>query len=104
MHVAQITTQSLSNGSINYKSLLFNGQFQDYSDFLKQNFIWYNSLCGGEEGYVSKVMTGYDTLGQSVEIIVNHDCIATGGSLFIGALMTSCLSLDPVSKTMTVIE
>ncbi len=104
MHVAQITTQSLSNGSINYKSLLFNGQFQDYSDFLKQNFIWYNSLCGGEEGYVSKVMTGYDTLGQSVEIIVNHDCIATGGSLFIGALMTSCLSLDPVTKTMTVIE
>jgi hypothetical protein len=73
------------------------------SAFLNENFVWYQSLCNGE-GYINKVLTGYDTEGQSAEIIVNHDCIVDGGSLFVAALTTSCLSLDPVSKQMTVIE
>lgn len=73
------------------------------SAFLNENFVWYQSLCNGE-GYMNKVLTGYDTEGQSAEIIINHDCIVNGGSLFVAALTTSCLSLDPVSKQMTVIE
>jgi hypothetical protein len=73
------------------------------SAFLNENFVWYQSLCNGE-GYMNKVLTGYDTEGQSAEIIVNHDCIVDGGSLYVAALTTSCLSLDPVSKQMTVIE
>jgi len=73
------------------------------SAFLNENFVWYQPLCNGE-GYLNKQLTGYDTEGRSAEIIVNHNAIANGGSLFIGALMTSCLSLDPVSKQMTVIE
>ena len=73
------------------------------SAFLNENFIWYQPLCNNE-GYLDKQLTGYDTEGRSAEIIVEHNAIASGGSLFIGALMTSCLSLDPVSKQMTVIE
>ena len=73
------------------------------SAFLNENFIWYQPLCN-IEGYINKQLTGYDTEGRSAEIIVNHNAIADGGSLFIAALTTSCLSLDPVSKQMTVIE
>jgi len=73
------------------------------SAFLNENFVWYQSLCNGE-GYMNKVLTGYDTESQSAEIIVNHDCIVDGGSLYVAALTTSCLSLDPVSKQMTLIE
>ena len=73
------------------------------SAFLNENFIWYQPLCH-HEGYINKQLTGYDTEGRSAEIIVVHNAIAAGGSLFIGALTTSCLSLDPVSKQMTVIE
>jgi hypothetical protein len=70
---------------------------------MKTSFGTNQSLCNGE-GYLNKVLTGYDTEGQSAEIIVNHDCIVAGGSLFVAALTTSCLSLDPVSKQMTVVE
>ena len=73
------------------------------SAFLNENFIWYQPLCN-HEGYINKQLTGYDTEGRSAEIIVDHNAIVAGGSLFIGALTTSCLSLDPVSKQMTVIE
>ena len=73
------------------------------SAFLNENFVWYQPLCN-HEGYINKQLTGYDTEGRSVEIIVDHNAIVAGGSLFIGALTTSCLSLDPVSKQMTVIE
>jgi hypothetical protein len=83
---------------------MYNAHYEDVNDFLRENFIWFQSLCGGQEGYVNKLLTGYDTRGETIEIIVDHDCIVTGGSLFIGALTTSCLSLDPVSKLMTVIE
>ena len=73
------------------------------SAFLNENFIWYQSLCN-HEGYINKQLTGYDTEGRSAEIIIDHNAIVAGGSLFISALTTSCLSLDPVSKQMTVIE
>ena len=73
------------------------------SAFLNENFVWFQSLSNGE-GYLNKVMSGYDTQGEFVEIVVNHDCIVAGGSLFVAALTTSCLSLDPQSKQMTVIE
>ena len=104
LHVASITTKALFNGSMYSQGILFDGLFDDRNDFLRENFIWFQSLCGGEEGYVSKIMTGYDTRGRSAEILVDHDCIVSGGSLFVGALTTSCLSLDPVSKEMVVIE
>lgn len=104
LHVASVTNQALFNGSMYSQGILFDGLFDDRNDFLKENFIWFQSLCGGVEGYVNKIMTGYDTRGISAEIIIDHDCIVDGGSLFVGALTTSCLSLDPVSKQMTVIE
>jgi hypothetical protein len=133
LHISHITTSGLFNHSVYSQNLLFNdisasrygmsGTFQPYdfagndfvdilaasapsynrSAFLNENFVWYQSLCNGE-GYINKVLTGYDTESQSAEIIVNHDCIVDGGSLFVAALTTSCLSLDPVSKQMTVIE
>lgn len=133
LHISHITTSGLFNHSVYSQNLLFNdisasrygsnGTFQTYnfvgdtyidvpsasapsynrSAFLNENFVWYQSLCNGE-GYLNKVLTGYDTEGQFAEIVVNHDCIVAGGSLFVGALTTSCLSLDPVSKQMTVVE
>jgi hypothetical protein len=133
LHISHITTSGIFNHSVYSQNLLFNaisasryaknGTLETYdqageilvdvpsasapsynrSAFLNENFVWYQSLCNGE-GYVNKVMTGYDTAGEYVEIIVNHDCIVQGGSLFTCALTTSCLSLDPQSKQMTVIE
>ena len=133
LHVSHITTSGLFNHSVYSQNLLFNdisasrygslGTFQTYdfmgdtyvditsasapsynrSAFLNENFIWYQSVCN-EEGYQNRMLTGYDTEGQSVEIVVNHDCIVSNGSLFVAALTTSSLSLDPVSKQMTVIE
>jgi hypothetical protein len=133
LHISHITTSGLFNHSVYSQTLLFNdisasryatnGTFPTYnfaaadfvdippasapsynrSAFLNENFVWYQSLCNGE-GYLNKILTGYDTEGQFAEIIVNHDCIVAGGSLFVGALTTSCLSLDPVSKQMTVVE
>ena len=133
LHISHITTSGLFNHSVYSQNLLFNdisasryarsGTVQPYdfmgsdfvdipqasapsynrSAFLNENFVWYQSLSNCE-GYLNKVLTGYDTEGQSAEIIVNHDCIVDGGSLFVAALTTSCLSLDPVSKQMTVIE
>ena len=133
LHISHITTSGLFNHSVYSQNLLFNdisasryariGTLETYdfggtnyvdippasapsynrSAFLNENFVWVQSLCNGE-GYLNKVLTGYDTEGQSAEIIVNHDCIVAGGSLFVAALTTSCLSLDPVSKQMTVIE
>jgi hypothetical protein len=133
LHISHITTSGLFNHSVYSQNLLYNdisasryaraGTVQTYdfvndtyvdiptasapsynrSAFLNENFVWYQSLCNGE-GYVNKVLTGYDTEGQFVEIVVNHDCIVDGGSLFVCALTTSCLSLDPVSKSMKVIE
>jgi len=73
------------------------------SAFLNENFVWHQPLCNNE-GYINKQLTGYDTEGRLAEIIVEHNAIVAGGSLFIAALTTSCLSLDPVSKQMTVIE
>lgn len=104
LHIGEITRRGLFGGSIYSQSLMYNGYYKDADDFLRENFIWFQSLCGSEEGYVNKLLTGYDTRGETIEIIVDHDCIVSGGSLFIGALTTSCLSLDPVSKLMTVIE
>jgi hypothetical protein len=129
LHISHITTSGLFNHSVYSQNLLFNdvivsnyGKAGVYAEngvsiqiealnapschrsaFLNENFVWYQSLCNGE-GYMNKVLTGYDTEGQSAEIIINHDCIVDGGSLFVAALTTSCLSLDPVSKQMTVIE
>lgn len=129
LHISHITTSGLFNHSVYSQNLLFNdvaisnyGKAGVYAEngvsiqiealsavsynrsaFLNENFVWYQSLCNGE-GYLNKVLTGYDTEGQSAEIIVNHDCIVAGGSLFVAALTTSCLSLDPVSKQMTVVE
>ncbi len=129
LHVSHITTSGLFNHSVYSQNLLFNdvavsnyGKAGNYTEngvsiqiealsapsynrsaFLNENFVWYQSLCNGE-GYINKVLTGYDTEGQFVEIVVNHDCIVAGGSLFVAALTTSCLSLDPQSKQMTVIE
>lgn len=129
LHISHITTSGLFNHSVYSQNLLFNdvavsnyGKAGVYTEngvsiqiealsavsynrsaFLNENFVWYQSLCNGE-GYLNKVLTGYDTEGQFAEIIVNHDCIVAGGSLFVGALTTSCLSLDPASKQMTVIE
>ena len=133
LHISHITTSGLFNHSVYSQNLLFNdisasryariGTLETYdfggtnyvdippasapsynrSAFLNENFVWVQSLCNGE-GYLNKVLTGYDTEGQSAEIIVNHDCIVAGGSLFVAALTTSCLSLDPVSKQMTVVE
>jgi hypothetical protein len=134
LHISHITTSGLFNHSVYSQNLLFNdisasrygsnGTFQPYdfagdtyldvpsasapsynrSAFLNENFVWYQSLCNGEGYTNNKILTGYDTEGQYAEIIVNHDCIVAGGSLFVGALTTSCLSLDPASKQMTVIE
>jgi hypothetical protein len=129
LHVSHITTTGLFDHSVYSQNLLFNdvaisnyGKAGVYAEngvsiqiealsavsynrsaFLNENFVWYQSLCNGE-GYLNKVLTGYDTEGQSVEIVVNHDCIVSNGSLFVAALTTSSLSLDPVSKQMTVIE
>jgi hypothetical protein len=134
LHISHITTSGLFNHSVYSQNLLFNdisasrygsnGTFPAYdfagdsyldvpsasapsynrSAFLNENFVWYQSLCNGEGYTTNKILTGYDTEGQYAEIIVNHDCIVAGGSLFVGALTTSCLSLDPASKQMTVIE
>jgi hypothetical protein len=104
LHIGDITRRGLFGGSAYSQSLMYDGYYQDNDDFLRENFIWFQSLCGSEEGYVNKLLTGYDTRGETIDIIVDHDCIVSGGSLFIGALTTSCLSLDPVSKLMTVIE
>jgi hypothetical protein len=104
LHIGEITRRGLFGGSAYSQSLMYDSINQDVNDFLRENFIWFQSLCGGEEGYVNKLLTGYDTRGETIDIIVDHDCIVSGGSLFIGALTTSCLSLDPVSKLMTVIE
>jgi hypothetical protein len=133
LHISHITTSGLFNHSVYSQNLLYNdisasryarmGTLQTYdvlgdlyidvpsasapsynrSAFLNENFVWYQSLSNGE-GYINKVMSGYDTQGEFVEIVVNHDCIVAGGSLFVAALTTSCLSLDPQSKQMTVIE
>ena len=129
LHISHITTSGLFNHSVYSQNLLFNdvaisnyGRAGVYAEngvsiqiealsapsynrsaFLNENFVWYQSLCNGE-GYLNKVLTGYDTEGMFAQIIVNHDCIVPGGSLFVCALTTSCLSLDPVSKQMTVIE
>ena len=104
LHIGDITHWGLFGGSVHSRNLMYNAYYEDVNDFLRENFIWFQSLCGGQEGYVNKLLTGYDTRGETIEIIVDHDCIETGGSLFIGALTTTCLSLDPVSKLMTVIE
>jgi hypothetical protein len=104
LHIGEITRRGLFGGSVYSQSLMYNSLFQDVDDLLRENFVWFQSLCGGEEGFVNKLLTGYDTRGETIDIIVDHDCIVSGGSLFIGALTTSCLSLDPVSKRMTVIE
>ena len=133
LHISHITTSGLFNHSVYSQNLLFNdisasryarnGTFEAYvqagdtlvdvpsasapsynrSAFLNENFVWFQSLSNGE-GYINKVLSGYDTEGEFVEIVVNHDCIVAGGSLFVAALTTSCLSLDPQSKQMTVIE
>ena len=133
LHISHITTSGLFNHSVYSQNLLFNDisasryatngtliaynfagdTFVDVpsasapsynrSAFLNENFVWFQSLSNGE-GYINKVLSGYDTEGEFVEIVVNHDCIVAGGSLFVAALTTSCLSLDPQSKQMTVIE
>ena len=133
LHISHITTSGLFNHSVYSQNLLFNdisasryarmGTVQPYdfagelfvdvpsasapsynrSAFLNENFVWFQSLSNGE-GYINKVLSGYDTEGEFLEIVVNHDCIVEGGSLFVAALTTSCLSLDPQSKQMTVIE
>lgn len=97
LHVANITSSALSRNNLFYSFINTRQQFLD------DNFIWYQSLCN-VEGYVSKILTGYDTNGNTIPIIVNHDCIVSGGSLFIAVLTTSSLVLNPTTKQMFVIE
>jgi hypothetical protein len=127
LHVSDITTSGLFNNSVYSQNLLFNdisasryastGTFEIYDfsgsnfvdiakasapsynrqAFLNENFVWIQPLCNGE-GYVNKQLTGYDTEGSFVEVVVNHNAIVSGGSLFVGALTTECLTLSPATR------
>jgi len=128
LHVSDITTSGLFNNSVYSQNLLFNdisgsrygaggtilvtldpvggdyivvpsafGPSYNRQAFLNENFVWIQPLCNGE-GWVNKQLTGYDTEGAFVEVVVNHNAIVSGGSLFVGALTTEILSLDPQSK------
>ena len=123
LHVSDITTSGLFNNSVYSQNLLFNnvaisqyGRAGVYpengvsiqieavstvsytrSAFLSENFVWIQPLCN-LEGYVNKQLTGYDTEGAFVEVVVNHNAIVSGGSLFVCALTTEILSLTPFSR------
>lgn len=122
LHVSDITTSGLFNNSVYSQNLLFNdisasrygasGTFPTYvfavtelvdvpqasapsynrQAFLNENFVWIQPLCH-VEGYVNKQLTGYDTEGAFIEVVVNHNAIVSGGSLFVGVLTTECLTL-----------
>jgi hypothetical protein len=128
LHVSDITTSALFNNSVYSQNLLFNdisgsrygaggnilvtldpvggdfvnvpsafGPSYNRQAFLNENFVWIQPLCN-VEGWVNRQLSGYDTEGDFVEVIVNHNAIVSGGSLFVGALTTEILSLDPQSK------
>lgn len=107
LQVSDITNNSLFSNSLYSQNLLFNGwtgAASSYSrqKFLSENFVWVQSFSDGE-GWASKILTGIDSASQNLDVIVNANT-PTGGSLFIGALLTSLLVFDTRSGSVSVVQ
>jgi hypothetical protein len=69
---------------------------------LSENFVWVQSFSDGE-GWATKVLTGIDSASQNLDVIVNANC-PTGGSVMIGALLTSLLVFDTRTGQVSVVQ
>ena len=107
LQVSDITNNSLFSNSLYSQNLLFNGWSGNASaysrqKFLSENFVWVQSFSDGE-GWATKILTGIDSASQNLDVIVNANTPA-GGSLFIGALLTSLLVFDTRTGQVSVVQ
>jgi hypothetical protein len=108
LQISDITSNSLFSNSLYSQNLLFNGNSDATTSaysrqkFLSENFVWVQSFSDGE-GWATKVLTGIDSASQNLEVIVNANC-PTGGSVMIGALLTSLLAFDTRTGQVSVIQ
>ncbi len=108
LQVSDITSNSLFSNSLYSQNLLFNGNSDattsTYSrqKFLSENFVWVQSFSDGE-GWATKVLTGIDSASQNLDVIVNAN-VPLGGSVMIGALLTSLLVFDTRTGQVSVVQ
>jgi hypothetical protein len=108
LQISDITSNSLFSNSLYSQNLLFNGNSDATTSaysrqkFLSENFVWVQSFSDGE-GWATKVLTGIDSASQNLDVIVNANT-PTGGSLMIGALLTSLLVFDTRTGQVSVVQ
>jgi hypothetical protein len=108
LQISDITSNSLFSNSLYSQNLLFNGNSDATTSaysrqkFLSENFVWVQSFSDGE-GWATKVLTGIDSASQNLDVIVNANTPA-GGSLMIGALLTSLLVFDTRTGQVSVVQ
>lgn len=108
LQVSDITSNSLFSNSLYSQNLLFNGNSDATTSaysrqkFLSENFVWVQSFSDGE-GWATKVLTGIDSASQNLDVIVNAN-VPLGGSVMIGALLTSLLVFDTRTGQVSVVQ
>lgn len=104
--IADITMNGLHGMSRDSTALLFAGASDDStiqyrrSNFLSNNFVYFQKLSLNAEGYKDGVMTGISTNGQSSEIIFNSTNF--GANVLIAHFCTSCLVFNPANSSVSV--
>jgi len=120
LDVPDLTINTFYHGSLNSKNLLSQGMSAGNTQFhrsygLSDNFVWANNFSLESEGWASRRLTGIDTSAQNVDIIVNSSGFGTateavgnantaGIYWFMCALITSTLTYDPSTATVSIIQ
>ena len=110
LDVSSITLASFWGSSADSRSLLFqtlNGGSQAYSRlaFLTNNFIWNMPFSNSRESYKTKILSGIDTSGQAVDIIVSQsNLIPANGFAFIACLTTAMLEFDTNTASVSIVH
>jgi len=110
LDVAPITTASFWGASADSRSLLYqtlSAGAQSYSRlaFLTQNFIWNQPFSNSKESYKTKILSGIDTSGQSVDIVLaQSNLIPQNGFAFLACLNTAMLEFDTNTASVSIIH